>query len=104
MNATLDLAGFYVLLAQTPRDWYLTKSGMIRRKERYPGGGVDCQCPVSAVDKSPLHFAWPASTRLGLSVTNTAEIMFAADDMAGDPNIRTELLRACGLETSQQAR
>lgn len=87
-------------LAQTPRDWKIMADGSLRRFQRGAGGTYPC-CPVTAVDGFyRLPDNWNAAAdRLGLDRTDAFGIVCAADHgPSGYPNVRVDLLRACGLD------
>lgn len=93
----IDKAQFYTLLAATPRDWYATPGGFIRRLS----AAGQCECPVSSIHDRPFQYVHSVSKEIGLSIHDVARIVDAADlNEPFDRSIRAELLRACGL-TSQ---
>jgi hypothetical protein len=90
----MTLDEFLDLLRQTPRDWYITVEGRIRRKYSNP-----C-CPISSCNpagpKAVIYYV-DAARLLGLGDL-TGDIIRAADnDGSVDRALRARLLDACGL-------
>lgn len=101
VNPELEpLERFLDALRATPRDWYLTWAGEIRRD----GGGREWECPLCAAAKlvDPGFgyelIYWEASPLFGVQDIET-KIALAADNARNcDPELRRKLLEACGLE------
>lgn len=94
----MTLEQFYAKLAETPRDWKITAFGRIRR---YPDGGDDSQCPLSAIRNSGQDTWDDVAMELHLPLKTAAAIVTAADTrMLAYSDIRRRLLNACGLTES----
>ena len=92
----MTLDEFLDLLRQTPRDWYITAGGRIRRDD-----GSRCCCPISGCHpdgpKAVIYYV-DAARLLGLSTYTTNDITCAADnDGSVDRALRARLLAACWL-------
>jgi hypothetical protein len=86
---------FLTALRNTPRDWELWH-GRIRRarKDDEPYS----ECPISALDSRSCCFWGEVSGKLGLGPKDIDNILAAADNWNfRDPQIRKDLLSACGL-------
>ena len=91
----MTLDEFLDLLRQTPRDWYITAGGRIRRDD-----GSRCCCPISGCHpdgpKAVIYYV-DAARLLGLGDL-TGDIIRAADnDGSVDRALRARLLAACWL-------
>ena len=92
----MTLDEFLDLLRQTPRDWYITVEGRIRRNDKY---SIPC-CPISGCHpdgpKAVIYYV-DAARLLGLGDL-TGDIIRAADnDGIANLSLRARLLDACGL-------
>lgn len=92
--SALSYPAFLQLLSETPRDWYLD-DGAIRRMT-----ALSSCCPLTAVE--PCHvppiFARLAADAIGVDRETAVRIIVAADNRSGhDPQVRADLLAACGL-------
>jgi hypothetical protein len=88
---------FLAALERTPREWYLDVGNEIRAKI----DGARC-CPISAVTGGPRSdYANPVSAALytlEMDPKTAWEIVNAADrKTSGNPRVRRDLLKACGL-------
>lgn len=83
-------------LSETPRDWYYTEEGRIRRR-RY---GLQIQCPITALCDKDFLLHRECAHQLGLSDNDRTEIIQVADLIRPvyDHDLRVKLLKACGLE------
>jgi hypothetical protein len=76
---------FLQKLRETPRDWALTANGEIRRKDKH---GMYNRCPGLECGLFDSRYTW----------VKRWDIAKAADnDKKHDPQIRADLLAACGL-------
>lgn len=92
---------FLEALSKTPRDWFITRNGDIRR----PGEEtwLDQQCPISTLGGVCAADWWRVARRLGLDMDLAHEIVVAADretsTLRGDQlALRKQLCLACGLK------
>lgn len=107
VNPELEpLERFLDALRATPRDWYLTWAGEIRRD----GGGREWECPLCAAAKlvDPGFgyelIYWEASPLFGVQDFD-AEISIAADNPRSQwVGLRHKLLEACGLSEDSPRR
>ena len=88
---------FLAALERTPREWYLDVGSEIRAKI----DGARC-CPISAVTGGSISdYANPvcaALHTLEMDAKTAWEIVNAADCKTfGNPRVRQDLLKACGL-------
>ena len=88
----MTLDEFLDLLRQTPRDWYITVEGRIRRNDKY---SIPC-CPISGCHpdgpKAVIYYV-DATRLLGLSTYTANDIIRAADnDGSADRALRARLL------------
>lgn len=88
---------FLEKLRATPRDWRLAL-GRIRRLS------PDLQCPISSVLGGQMFDGVAIGTKSGMDAEIAKKIMSSADsdkayswDTYFDPQIRADLLAACGL-------
>lgn len=86
---------FLAALRKTPRDWRLTQFGALRRYTKPLR-----ECPLSSVTGCNDDFLSPkvAAVKLGLTMKEGEDIIFAADNCFADPRIRSDLLAACGIK------
>lgn len=89
----MDYQAFLAKLRETPRDWYLTPNGHIRR-------GPTCseQCPISALTGGEDVDAPQIADDIGLDLGVTSDVISAADILPFcQSTVRADLLSACGL-------
>lgn len=98
MPITMSYREFLAWLEKTPRDWQIMRDHsasrvyrLIRRNENDPPHGHICYCPLEAVWKM-------VGSPMDPDPSTMMAIIDAADSNPGhNPDIRRDLLRACGL-------
>lgn len=96
---------FLAALKLTPRDWFITKENLIRRRREET---FDRQCPISSLDNKTAGYYKEVAESLGLDKDLTTDIIDAADDFHNESvhneshrdyilQLRGEILIACGL-------
>lgn len=91
---------FFNRLRETPRDWYLTRTGMIRALR--PSGRPAC-CPVTRVahpeDPNTVDCYVADAIGMGLRAVTATRLAHSADNSGDyfDPPTRARLLAACDL-------
>jgi hypothetical protein len=84
---------FIAALERTPRTWQLMKDGRIRC---FRNG--KSMCPISSLVNRPCGKFWKAANRLHIDRLQTIRYIAAADDgPEAETELRSELLKACGL-------
>ena len=89
---TMTRDAFMDALRKTKRDWVVDEMGNIRRT-----GQAGTECPISSVMRRNVNHYTKVGKFIGLSDANICKIAAAADDSPEFPDIRLELLSACGL-------
>jgi hypothetical protein len=84
----MTLDKFLDKLRETPREWHLSESGCLR---------LSTSCPITAIRRLDSGFVHSEAITLGLSAELTERIIYAADGYFADPDLRRQLLEACGL-------
>jgi hypothetical protein len=90
----MTLDEFFEALQNTPRDWYLANN-CIRRgpDERYKR-----HCPISTLMNRDAGAPFQCAEELGLSRSDAWAVIDAADGWGSfNPELRTKLMKACGL-------
>ena len=95
----MTLPQFLSQLRKTPRDWYITRDGEIRRI--YLWGGrhkyKNIECPITALDHKVNDLWRNVAKHIGMDIAIARKIAMAAD--SEQPCVlRRKLLRACGLK------
>lgn len=94
---------FLEALSKTPRDWFLTESGKIRRKHFQKDDFVLYECPISSIKSCQVGEYFTVSSSLGIAPTLRGSIVYAADKPGNlwgwffFGNMRSSLLKACSL-------
>ena len=89
---------FLKALSRTRREWRIDFNGNIRLAD--PVRRIE-QCPISCLCNMPAFQYESAAAELGLNPDIATEIASAADScicIDEQPGIRTDLLKACGLD------
>lgn len=69
-------AEFLKALEQTPRDWWMSKGGCIRRGPRSP----HCECPITALRHRSAFGYRIVGQQIGLGERDISRVSDAADD------------------------
>lgn len=88
-------------LEKTPRDW-VADNGTVFLGTGCPplirrNSGCSWQCPISSLVGFPTNQWRAAAEEIGLSLVDAEAIQMAADGWNTRPDIRADLIRACGL-------
>ena len=96
---SMNLNQFLQRLRKTPRDWYVTSDGKIRRTHFWgPDNKYESiECPISTLDHRVSNLWIVVAKMFGIDRSLARKITIAADSNS-QPVLRRKLVRACGLK------